>query len=142
MQVDNKGLSLDGLTVIVVEDDKTLRQLMTDIVTELGGLCIAFETADDALICLLESHGECSLIIADHGVPGAVKGSEFLDMVNEKWPTIPTILTSGYRLEVGHGRKHFEYLFKPWSLDELIETMTFTLSSAKECLEGPSHVDR
>lgn len=130
MLFESKGLSLEGLTVILVEDDATLRQLTADIVAELGGECLAFETADDALIRLLETHGDCSLIIADHGVPGDIKGAEFLTMVNGKWPAVPTILTTGYRLEVGHNRKPSEYLFKPWSLDELIEAMSLALASA------------
>lgn len=95
MLIESKGLQLDGLVIILVEDDSMLRQLAVDIITELGGACLAFESADDALIALLESHGGCSLIIADHGLPGQIKGAEFLTLVNEKWPAIPTILTSG-----------------------------------------------
>lgn len=134
MLIENKGLQLDGLVIILVEDDSMLRQLAVDIITELGGDCLAFESADDALIALLESHGGCSLIIADHGLPGQIKGAEFLTLVNEKWPAIPTILTSGYQLEVGHHRKPSEFLFKPWSLDELIDAMTLALASAPDRL--------
>jgi len=140
MQLDDKGLSLDGLTVIVVEDDETLRHLLADIVAELKGVCLEFETADDALICLLETFGDCGLIIADHGVPGAVKGAELLDMVSEKWPALPTILTSGYRLEIGHGRKPYEYLFKPWSLSDLIAAITLVLASAPASPSAQDHL--
>lgn len=132
MLIKNTGLSLDGMVVILVEDDVMLRRLAVDIIIELGGVCLAFESADDALIALLERHGTCSLIIADHGLPGQIKGAEFLTLVNGKWPGIPTILTSGYQLEVGHQRKPSEFLFKPWSLDELIDAMSLSLASAPE----------
>lgn len=132
MLFEKQGLSLNSLTVILVEDDETLRQLTADIITELGGECQTFETADDALIRMLKTDGECSLVIADHGVPGEIQGAEFLTMVNARWPTIPTILTSGYRLEVGHKRPSSEYLFKPLSLDELIESMKFALASRSD----------
>ena len=71
MKFETEGLSLAGLKVLVVEDDKTLRNLIFDVIIELGAECLAFDNADDALITLLEHHGSCSLLIADHGVPEA-----------------------------------------------------------------------
>lgn len=140
MLIENNGLSLDGQVIVLVEDDVALRHLAADIITELGGDCLAFESADDALIALLESHGRCSLIIADHGLPGQIKGAEFLTLVNGKWPAIPTILTSGYQLEVAHHRKPSEFLFKPWSLNELIDAMSLALTSAPDRL-SPVQID-
>ncbi|MDD1011801.1 MULTISPECIES: hypothetical protein [Pseudomonas] len=63
--------------VIVIEDDATLRSLMKDIVVELGASAVVFETADEALTYLLQAHGQCRLVIADHRVLGQIQGTEF-----------------------------------------------------------------
>jgi len=47
--------------------------------------------------------------------------------VGEKWPDIPTILTSGFQLEsLGEGLSS-EFLFKPWSVEELTATIAKAL---------------
>ncbi|WP_350647205.1 response regulator [Pseudomonas sp. HY13-MNA-CIBAN-0226] len=106
--------------IIVVEDDPTLRSLMIDIVAELGAKSVAFETADDALTYLLQAHDQCRLVIADHRVPGQVKGIEFIEMVRGKWPSIEAILTSRYQIEPEKIPAGTSYLHKPWSLDDLV----------------------
>ncbi|POH43442.1 response regulator [Pseudomonas fluorescens] len=109
--------------IIVIEDDPTLQSLMTEIMTEIGAHTVAFDTADDALTYLLESHDECVLVIADHGVPGQVQGTEFIEMVKGRWPHIPAILTSGYLIESTLIPPQTIYLHKPWSLDNLVNAV-------------------
>jgi DNA-binding NtrC family response regulator len=106
--------------IVVVEDDPTLRSLMVDIVAEIGAQALAFETADDALTYLLQAHDQCCLVIADHGVPGQIQGTEFIGMVRGKWPSIAAILTSGYLLDPATISPSIIYLHKPWSLDDLV----------------------
>lgn len=106
--------------IVVVEDDPTLRSLMVDIVAEIGAQALAFETADDALTYLLQAHDQCCLVIADHGVPGQIQGTEFIEMVRGKWPSIAAILTSGYLLNPATISPSIIYLHKPWSLDDLV----------------------
>ena len=86
-------------TVIVVEDDPTLRSLMTDILAEVGAKPMAFETADDPLTHLLEIHGDYPLVSVDQSLPGQIQGNEFIELVRSRWPTIAPILTSGYLLD-------------------------------------------
>jgi len=119
MKLDVEGLSLSGMTAVVVEDDETLRTLLVDILVELGAGCEAFGNAEDALIHLMSLKGECSLMVVDHGVPGSIKGMEFISMAHERWPGLPAILTSGYQLDASQVTPPVTYLFKPWSLDEL-----------------------
>jgi DNA-binding NtrC family response regulator len=118
MKLNTEGLSLSGKKVVVVEDDGTLRTVLVDIL-QLGADCDAFTTAEDALIHLMGINGECSFIVADHGVPGSIKGMEFISMVHEKWPGLPAILTSGYQLDASGVTPPVSYLFKPWSLEKL-----------------------
>nr|WP_283777421.1 response regulator [Pseudomonas nunensis] len=113
--------------VVVVEDDPTLRSLMVDIVAEIGAKALAFETADDALTHLLQAHGQCRIVIVDHGVPGQIQGIEFIEMVKCKWPSIAAILTSGYLIDPETVPVETIYLHKPWALDDLVIAMASLL---------------
>jgi DNA-binding NtrC family response regulator len=105
---------------IVVEDDPILRVLMVEILAEIGLHSLDFETADDALIYLLGRSNDCSLVIADHGLPGQLQGAEFIALVKTKWPSIATILTSGYALDASTVPSSTTYLHKPWSMEDLV----------------------
>lgn len=107
-------------SVIVIEDDPTLRALMEEIVSEVGGKAISFGTADDALTYLLQTHEQCRLVIADHGLPGQIQGIEFIEMVRSRWPSIGAILTSGYLIDLEAVPASSIYLHKPWSLDDFV----------------------
>lgn len=113
--------------IIVVEDDPLLRELMIKIIQEVGAKTLAFETADDALTYLLQSNGECRLVIADHGVPGQIQGTELIEMIRRKWPSIAAILTSGYLIDPEKIPHSTIYLHKPWTLDDLINAIAFLL---------------
>lgn len=127
MNVNWEGILPIQGEVVVVEDDPTLRSLMVDIVAEIGAKALAFETADDALTHLLQSHEQCRLVIADHGVPGQIQGIEFIEMVRSRWPSISAILTSGYLIDPETVPASTIYLHKPWSLDDLVIAVTSLL---------------
>lgn len=66
--------------IVVVEDDDILRPIMLDILSGMLANTVAFGTADDALMHVLENRGSCSVLIADHGVPGQLNGTELATM--------------------------------------------------------------
>jgi DNA-binding NtrC family response regulator len=109
--------------VLIVEDDETLRTIIVEIVGEVGAKAVAFGTADDALIYLLQSQFQCCLVIVDYGVPGQINGMDFIRMVKGKWPSIGSILTSGYPLLPETVPVPTCYLQKPWSVDDLVIAM-------------------
>lgn len=120
MNVNWEGIQPIESDIVVVEDDPTLRSLMVDIVAEIGAKAIAFDTADDALIFLLQAHENCCLVIADHGVPGQIQGIEFIEIVTNRWPSIAAILSSGYLIDPQMVPASTIYLHKPWTLDDLV----------------------
>ncbi|MCX2898734.1 response regulator [Pseudomonas mandelii] len=120
MNVNWEGILPIRGKVIVIEDDPTLQMLLTDIMKEIGAETVAFDTADDALTYLLQANGECPLVIADHGVPGQVQGTEFIQMIKGRWPHIAAILTSGYLIGPETVPADTIYLHKPWSLDDMV----------------------
>jgi DNA-binding NtrC family response regulator len=130
MKLDVEGVSLSGMAVVVVEDDETLRILLMDILTEMGAACDGFSNSEDALISMMGSHDGCSLVVVDHGVPGSIKGMEFISMVHARWPGLPAILTSGHQLDASEVTPPVTFLFKPWSIEELAEAIGKALHSS------------
>jgi DNA-binding NtrC family response regulator len=115
--------------VIVVEDDPILRGLMIDILSEIGLRSQDFDSADGALIHMLSTSQTYPLVIADHGLPGKLKGSDFLAVVKARWPSTATILTSGYSLDPAIVPPSTTYLEKPWSMDELLTAVASSLQT-------------
>jgi CheY-like chemotaxis protein len=122
--------------VIAVEDDPAIRSLIEEIVGELSGRCVSFVTADEAIEHLQRHHGDCALIIADHGLPGRLRGAELVNLVRERWPNIPSILTSGYARELVCPPAHSIYLQKPWSFTTLTNAMRASLLDAGAFVDG------
>ncbi|WLG93841.1 response regulator [Pseudomonas sp. FP198] len=109
--------------VLIVEDDETLRLIMVEILEDVGARTVAFGSADDALIYLLQSQVQCCLVIVDYGVPGQINGMDFIRMVRGKWPAIGSILTSGYPFLPETVPRPTRYLQKPWAVSDLVALM-------------------
>ena len=105
---------------VVVEHDPTLRMLMVEILTEIGLRSLDFETADDALNYLLSMPEGCPLVIADHDLPGHLKGIGLIKKVKARWPSTATILTSGYGLDASIVPYSTLYLEKPLFMGDLV----------------------
>lgn len=109
--------------VIVIEDEPVVRMLLQEMLMEIGFTSSAFENAVQALTYFMHLRGDCSLIIADQGLPGGIQGSEFIRMAHKRWPSIPSILTSGYHVDVQDIPSSATYLHKPYTLAQLEQTI-------------------
>jgi DNA-binding NtrC family response regulator len=116
-------------SVIVVEDDPLLRGLIIEILSEIGLHSQAFDSADGALIHMLSTPHTSPLVIADHGLPGKLKGSDFIAVVKARWPSTATILTSGYSLDPAIVPPSTTYLQKPWSMGDLVKAVANSLQA-------------
>src|SRR5207248_2267753 len=73
-----------GETVLLVEDDPSIRLLITEVLDELGYASI--EAADgEAALALLESNTRFDLMITDVGLPG-MNGRQLANIVREHRP--------------------------------------------------------
>lgn len=105
--------------VIVIEDEPVVRMLLEEFLAELGYTSAGFDNAIQAMSYLVKIEGDCAFIIADHGLPGGMQGTEFIRMTNERWPSIPSILSSGYFVDEQLIPPSAIYLHKPYTLDQL-----------------------
>jgi DNA-binding response OmpR family regulator len=114
-------------SVIVVESDPLVRMLLEEMLDEIGFSSEVFDNAGSALTHLKRIKGDCTLIIADQGLPGGIPGSEFIRLANEQWPSAPSILTSGYLIEDQVIPPSTFYLRKPYTLSKLETTIATVL---------------
>jgi FixJ family two-component response regulator len=124
MIYDTRGVDVVSGKVIIVEDDELMSSILVDMLTDMGGSCISFVTADDALMHLLQDGASCSLVVTDHTLPGQLSGHDLAFMVKEKWPDVPVVLTSGFGFNVlGDLPLGIVFLEKPWSVEQMVEAV-------------------
>lgn len=121
-------MTMDGLatpkTIVVVEDDDLLRSLMVDAIEELGYGAADFCSADDALLFILRSECEIALVLTDLTLPGQLDGRELADMLHQRHPALPVIITTGYLDADKHLGTWVTFLPKPWTIEHLLGTIT------------------
>ena len=115
--------SIMPTTVLVIDDDETLRSLMADAISLLGVLVIECASADEALP-KLESRPPIVLVVTDICMPGSMDGLELARVIWSRWPNLPVILTSGNAvIQEGLLPANATFLRKPWSLLTLHQTV-------------------
>jgi len=109
-----------GEHILVVEDDESIRKLMTTALTHAG---YKVATAGDAELAekIFNDHsGQFDLLISDVILPGK-SGPELADIVGKSKPNLPILLCSGYSEDRIHksrlNKKGFHFLEKPFSLE-------------------------
>ncbi len=109
-------------TVLVVDDEPTVRMLVTEVLEELGH--VAIEAADGAAgLRVLRSDMRLDLLITDVGLPDGMNGRQVADAGRAVRPGLQVLFITGYaeNAVVGHG--HLEagmhLLTKPFAMDAL-----------------------
>lgn len=123
--------------ILLVEDDSILRFLIADALSNIDVDVIECGTADAGLVALENSSNSDSvaLMMTDIRMPGILDGFELAQIVWQRWPALPVILTSGHRPVAGHELPaHSMFMAKPWTLDELYEAVNKQLSAG----QGPA----
>jgi CheY-like chemotaxis protein len=109
--------------VIVIEDEPIVRMILEELLAELGYASAAFDNAIQAMSYLVHIEGDCTFIIADQGLPGGIRGTEFIRIANERWPSIPSILVSGYSVDEQLIPLSATFLHKPYTVAQLESTI-------------------
>lgn len=119
--------------ILCVDDEKVvLDSLKIQLKREFGDNYIYefAENADDALeiIAELEKENKTILVIVSDWLMPGIKGDEFLIRVHEKHPDIVKVMLTGQADEnaitkVKEQANLHACLYKPWSGEELVETI-------------------
>ena len=87
--------SEQGETVLVVDDEPSVRMLVTDVLGDLG--YVAIEAADSvAGLKVLESNTRIDLLVTDVGLPGGMNGRQMADAARVRRPDLKVLFVTGY----------------------------------------------
>jgi len=109
-------------TVLVVEDEQTVRMLVTELLKDRGyTVC---EAADGASgLKVLQSEVQIDLLITDVGLPGGMNGRQVADAARQLHPDLPVLFITGYAENRIFGEAPLEpgmqVLTKPFTADAL-----------------------
>ena len=111
--------------VLVVEDEVVLRMAVSAHLRDTGFVVIEAVDAEEA-VELLRANRNIGLVFSDITMPGAMDGDQLAQLINDRYPEIRILLTSGI---TQRGRQPF--IAKPYSFLELqrrIEEMLGTMA--------------
>ncbi len=119
--------------VWIVDDDSSIRFVLERALTQDGYTCRCFENGENLLLALKESSPK--VIISDIRMPG-IDGLDLLKKVHEHNPNIPVIITTAHSDLTSAVNSYqsgsFEYLPKPFDIDEVIDIVKKAEASYKE----------
>ncbi|WP_261925929.1 PAS domain-containing protein [Methylorubrum sp. GM97] len=118
-------------TVLVVDDEPTVRMLVTDILDDLG--YTAIEAGDSAAgLRILQSDVRIDLLVTDVGLPGGMNGRQMADAGRVHRPDLKVLFITGYAENAAVGNGHLApgmaVLTKPFP----VETMAARIRSLIE----------
>ena len=128
--------------VWVVDDDSSIRWVLEKAFANSGVNCACFQSADDLLTAL--DHGQPEVIISDIRMPN-MNGMELLKILSEQHSHIPVIIMTAHSdldsaVNAYQGGA-FEYLPKPFDIDDAISLTQRALAHAKEQNDKKQHQD-
>ncbi|MCG7362045.1 PAS domain S-box protein [Roseomonas sp. ACRSG] len=120
-------------TVMVVDDEPTVRMLVAEVLEELG--YAAIEAADGTSgLKVLQSDVQIDLLITDVGLPGNVNGRQMADAARQTRPDLKVLFITGYAentvLGSGMLEQNTHMLTKPFSMEVLASRVKAIVTSA------------
>ncbi len=126
-----------GETVMVVDDEPTVRLLITEVLEDLGYLVLQADRGSAALE-ILQSKAAIDLLVTDVGLPGGMNGRQVADAARAVRPDLKILFVTGYAENAALAHDTLEpgmyVLPKPFSIAALTGRVTELLNSANERL--------
>ncbi|MCW8195394.1 nitrogen regulation protein NR(I) [Proteobacteria bacterium 005FR1] len=124
--------------VWIIDDDRSIRWVLEKSLSQAGIQGNCFESADRAMLQL--RRGEIpDTVICDIRMPGT-GGLEFLDLIHRDYPDLPVIIMTAHSdldsAVAAYQGGAFEYLPKPFDVDEALAVTQRALAHASERRSG------
>jgi PAS domain S-box-containing protein len=113
----SRYMAADQRTILVVEDNKDVKNVAVALLEQLGYKTIAVESASEALD-VLASGQTVNLVFTDVALPGQLDGLALARKVTDRYGTIPIVLTTGYT-RAFDSDPEFPVLRKPYQISAL-----------------------
>ena len=124
-----------GETVLIVDDEPTVRMLITDILEDLG--YAAIEAGDSASgLKVLQSDVRIDLLVTDVGLPGGMNGRQMADAARAYRSDLKVLFITGYAENaiLGNGTlpPGMAVLTKPFAMDTMAARIRSMIEGSKE----------
>lgn len=134
--------SAQDKTVLVVDDESTVRMLIADILSELG--YTAIEASDSAAgLKLLQSDVPIDLLVSDVGLPGGMNGRQMADAARVSRPDLKVLFITGYAenaiLGNGYLAPNMAVLTKPFAIETMASRIRCMIESPVHAPESKPH---
>jgi len=116
-------------TILVVEDDELVRDLVVEVMTDLGYRVLHACDAQDALEAIRRDE-KIDLLFTDVVLSGPMSGIELTQLARRRRPDLKVLLTSGDRAFAAEVAD-FHLIAKPYRRHELALTL-------REAIEDPA----
>ncbi|MDP1591065.1 MAG: response regulator, partial [Prosthecobacter sp.] len=121
-------------TILVVDDEDSVRQVMEYVLTSQGHNVLAARDANEAWAMWRSRASIIKLAIIDIRLPGGVNGFELERAIKDEDPTLPVILTCGYSATNMNQERELipgqNFLPKPFGMVELLNITGQALAQA------------
>ncbi len=122
-----------GETVLVVDDEPTVRMLIAEILREMGYPAIEAGDAAAALK-VLQSDTRIDLLITDIGLPNGMNGRQLVDIARQSRPKLKVLFITGYAesAAIGDGllEADMQVLTKPFALAQFASRVKDIIAQA------------
>jgi len=127
--------------ILIVDDEEPVRQSLAAVL-ESNGYSVAEAASVAQATSLLQSDGNCSLVLTDLVMPGK-NGLSLLEHTRVKYPLVPVVMVTGVHdisvaLEAIR-RGAYDYLLKPFQREQLLAVVTRALEKRRLELENLSY---
>jgi CheY-like chemotaxis protein len=128
-----RGVVLGGTeTVLLVEDDDTVRATVADMLVDLGYAVLKARDADAAM-AIIDSGAPIDLLFTDVIMPGSFGAAELARRARTRLPDLQVLFTSGYTdnsiIHGGRLDQGVELLSKPYTQDDLARKLRKLLTA-------------
>ena len=128
-------------TILLVEDEESVREMVTECLSRQGYDVIAARTGPEALTCWQHHRTKIDLLLTDLVMPDGIMGHELAERLQQDKPDLKVIFTTGYSQELSNtirtncsleeGRN---YLPKPYHPSELAQFIRKCLDNKEPCI--------
>lgn len=121
-----------GETILVNDDEPTVRMLIMEVLEEAGYLALDAEDGPSGLKTL-QSDVRIDPLITDVGLPGGMKGRQVADAARISRPDLTVLFVTGFAENAAVGNGHLEagmeVITNPFAMAELANKITDMIES-------------
>jgi PAS domain S-box-containing protein len=127
-----------GETILIVDDEPTVRMLITEVLEGLGYAAIEAADATSALK-VLQSNVRIDLLITDIGLPGSMTGVQMAATARAERPDLKVLFITGYPLrvatDIGRLDANMHMLAKPFTIETLASRIEAILKTSQRVFD-------